>query len=311
MKILITGSTGLVGTALCSFLTSRQHQVLRMVRKARTGKDEISWDPYSGTVDKKALENLDAAVHLAGESISGGRWTIEKKRRIRSSRSRGTRFLAETLASLKNPPRVLISSSAIGYYGNRGEEILTEESSLGKGFLSDVCREWEMVTMPAFARGIRVAIVRTGMVLNPTGGALHKLLPLFRMGLGGVLGDGRQYMSWIALEDLIAVIHHLTQNDSIQGPVNATAPSPVTNLEFTRTLARILARPAVFRIPPCALRLMLGEMADELLLASTRAVPARLKDSGFHFQFSGMEDALRHMLVKPAVTEKGMGIQRT
>jgi uncharacterized protein (TIGR01777 family) len=300
MDILVTGSTGLIGSKLCSFLTADRHHVLRMVRKARTGADEVSWDPSSGKLDSGALEGIDTVIHLAGENIAGGRWTAKRKRRIRESRINGTHLLAQSLAHLSNPPKILISVSAVGYYGDRGEEQLVEESSPGTGFLPDLCREWEEATEPASRKGIRVVIPRLGTVLSPKGGALALMLPIFRLGIGGRIGSGRQYMSWIAMDDLIGVFHHAIHCESLRGPVNAVSPNPVTNLVFSKTLGHVLSRPVLFALPSLAARIVFGEMADEALLASAKVSAARLMDSGYQFRFPGLEDALRSAFQKPA-----------
>jgi uncharacterized protein len=298
MNILVTGASGLIGTALVSSLTSNGHGVTRLVRgQPRSGEKAARWDPMAGTIDASALEGADAAVHLAGENIAE-RWTAAKKVRIRDSRVKGTQLLCETLARLSSPPQVLVSASAIGYYGDRGEEILSEESPPGRGFLSEVCRAWEAATEPAQRQGIRVIQLRMGVVLSPAGGALAKILPPFRMGLGGVLGSGRQYMSWIALDDVVGVIQHAIVTDALQGPTNAAAPRAVTNQEFTKTLGKVLGRPTVMPLPAFAARLMFGEMADELLLASARIQPTKLLASGYRFRYPELEDALRHLLAK-------------
>lgn len=242
------------------------------------------------------MEARDAFVHLAGENIAAGRWTRARKARIRDSRVKVTRRLCESLAGLSQPPKVLVSASAVGYYGDRGEEVLTEESPAGMGFLSEVCRGWEAACEPAVQKGIRVVNLRTGMVLSAAGGVLPRMLLPFRMGLGGRIGSGRQFMSWIDLDDLVGVIFHALTCDTLAGPVNAVAPNPVINLEFTRTLGRVLRRPTFFCVPAWALRLALGEMADELLLASARVAPARLAASGYVFRYPELEGALRHVL---------------
>jgi len=272
---------------------------MRMVRKTSAGADEISWDPYSGRLDTGDLEGLDTVIHLAGENIAGGRWTAERKRRIRDSRMIGTRFLAQSLAQLARPPQTLISVSAVGYYGDRGEERLTEESGPGKGFLADLCREWESATEPASKRGIRVVTPRLGTVLSPKGGALALMLPVFRMGIGGRIGSGRQYMSWIAMEDLVGVLHHAMHCESLKGAVNAVSPNPVTNLLFSKTLGRVLSRPVFLALPSFAARIVFGEMAKEALLASARAIPAKLEGSGYTFRFPELEAALRYAFQKP------------
>ncbi len=298
MRVLVTGSTGLIGSKLSAFLINNNHRVARLVRRVPSGADEIGWNPSSGTLDASAMEGIDAAVHLAGESIAT-RWTIEKKRRIHDSRVQGTRLLAQSIARLSNPPKVLVSVSAIGYYGDRGEEQLTETDSMGSGFLPELCREWENATIAASQRGIRVVIPRIGMVLSAEGGALSLMLPVFRLGIGGRIGNGRQYMSWISIDDLVGIINHAITCESLQGPVNAVSPNPVTNQIFTKTLGQVLSRPALFALPSFAARLALGQMADEALLSSARVLPARLTESGYKFAFPELEDALRHILRKP------------
>jgi uncharacterized protein len=303
LNILITGSTGLIGSALTSYLIKSQHRVLRMVRRTPVNADEISWDPVSGTLDKSAIEGLDAVVHLAGANLADGRWTAKRKQSLRDSRIVGTRFLAQSLAHLFDPPKVFISISAIGYYGDRGEEELEEESDKGKGFLSDLCYEWEMATAAATMRHIRVVIPRVGMVLSPAGGALALMLPLFRLGIGGRIGNGHQYVSWIAIDDLMGIIDYAIHNEKLQGPVNAVSPDPVTNLVFTKTLGSVLSRPAAFALPAMAARLAFGQMADEVLLSSAKVLPSRLTKSGYRFVHPKLEDALRHILQIPAPQE--------
>jgi uncharacterized protein (TIGR01777 family) len=256
---------------------------------------DIRWDPAAGTLETSALEGSEAVVHLAGESLAE-RWTAEKKTRIRDSRVRGTRLLSQALAQLAMPPKVLVSASAMGYYGNRGEEILTEESPSGSGFLAEVCRAWEAATEPALQKGIRVVHLRFGLVLSPAGGALGKMLPVFRMGVGGTVGSGRQYVSWIARDDAVGAIHHAIMTETLQGPANAVAPHPVTNQEFTKTLGKALGRPTMVPLPAFAARLMFGEMADELLLASTRVRPVKLQATGYGYRYPELEVALRHLL---------------
>ena len=301
MNILVTGSSGLVGSALVPSLGNDGHAVTRLVRSAPApGESAVTWDPDRGQLSTAALEGIDAVVHLAGENIAAGRWTAARKARIRDSRVKGTGLLSETLARLERPPRVLVSASAIGYYGSRGDEVLTEKSHLGTGFLAEVCRDWEEATAPAARRGIRVAILRFGVIFSAHGGALPKMLTPFRLGLGGRIGDGRQYMSWVALDDTIGAIHHALATETLAGPVNVVAPQPVTNAEFTKTLGRVLGRPTVFPMPAFAARLAFGEMADELLLASQRVKPARLLDTHYQFRFPELEGALRHLLGKTA-----------
>jgi len=298
MNILVTGASGLVGSALASSLTSTGHGVTRLVRRQlHSGEKAARWDPLAGTIDASAFEGVDAVVHLAGENIAE-RWTAAKKVNIRDSRIKGTQVLCEALARLASPPKVLVSASAIGYYGDRGEEPLSEESAPGRGFLAEVCRVWEATTEPARQTGLRVVQLRFGVVLSPAGGALAKILPPFRLGLGGMLGSGRQYMSWIALDDAIGAIQHAIVTDSLQGPINAVAPQAVTNQEFTKTLGKVLGRPTVVPLPAFATRVMFGEMADELLLASARVQPAKLLASGYRFRYPELEGALRHLLAR-------------
>ncbi len=299
MKVLVSGSTGLVGSALVRDLAGGGHGVTRLVRSfPGAGLDGVRWDPEAGAVDLEGMEGHDAVVHLAGENIAGARWTPGRKARIRDSRVGGTRQLCDALQRLDRPPAVMVCASATGYYGDRGPEVLCEESPPGKGFLADVCREWEAATEGAARKGLRVVNLRIGMVLSAEGGALAKMLPAFRAGAGGRIGSGEQYMSWIALPDLVGVIRHALSSASLQGPVNAVAPHPVTNREFTKTLGRILGRPTVALLPAFAARLLFGEMADELLLASTRAAPAKLLASGYRFAFPELETALRPLLGK-------------
>ncbi len=297
MKVLVSGSRGLVGSALVPALARNGHFILRLVRRPPEPRaPELLWNPGEGILEREGLQGIDAVVHLAGESVAGGTWTAEQKARIRNSRVGGTALLCDTLATLDRPPKVLVSASATGYYGDRGDEILREESVPGTGFLAGVCREWEAATEPAVRKGIRVVLLRIGMVLSPAGGALGKMLPLFRSGLGGKLGSGRQYVSWIALDDLVGSILHVLSTPSLEGPVNAVAPHPLTNREFTKALGRAIGRPAVLPVPSFAARLTMGEMADELLLASTRVEPSKLISSGYRFLYPAIDEALRHLL---------------
>lgn len=297
MKIAITGASGLIGTELIPFLTTGGHTVIRMVRhKAKPG--EIEWYPDAGIIDRNALEGLDAVIHLAGDNIAEGSWTPEKKARIRESRVKSTRLLCETLAQLDNPPKVLICGSAIGYYGDRGDEILREESPGAQDFLGQVCHEWEDITEIAEKSGIRVVNLRIGVVLTPKGGALGKMLLPFKLGMGGRLGSGEQYMSWVAIDDVIGIIHYALVKDDIAGPLNVVSPNPVTNLEFTKTLGKVLVRPTIFPVPAAVLRLLFGEIADALLLASTRVHPGRLLANNYQFRFPELETAFRHVLGK-------------
>jgi uncharacterized protein (TIGR01777 family) len=287
----------MVGTALQSLLQQAGHEVRPLSRQKHEG-DSVLWSPAAGTIDQTALEGFDAVVHLAGENIAAGRWTPAQKTRIRDSRVDGTRLLSQALAKLQHKPRVLVSASAIGYYGDRGDEILDENSPPGKGFLADVCREWEAATVPAEQAAIRVVHLRFGVILSPTGGALAQMLTPFRLGLGGRLGSGRQYMSWITLDDAIGVIAHALIAEQLQGAVNAVTPEPVTNLAFTKALGQVLGRPTIFPVPAVAARLLLGEMADALLLSSARVLPRKLEASGYEFRYAALEHALRHLLGK-------------
>lgn len=297
MHVATTGSGGLVGSALVNFLHATGHRTLRLVRGV-PGEGQASWDPSRGTVDTGALEGVDAVVHLAGENIAAARWTPAQKQRIYSSRVDGTRLLSQTLAGLEQPPKIFISASAIGYYGNRGDEVLDEASSPGEGFLAQTACDWEAATQPAAKARIRVVLLRFGMILSVHGGALAKMLTPFRLGFGGRVGDGRQFWSWISLDDAVGAIHHALTSEPLSGPVNAVAPQPVTNLEFTKTLGRVLSRPTLFPMPAAAARLALGEMADELLLSSARVQPARLQQSGYPFRHPTLEVALRDLLEK-------------
>lgn len=299
MDIAITGSTGLIGEALRASLVADGHRVVRVVRRTATGADEITWDPAGGHLDPSDLVGLDAVVHLAGEGIAEKRWTDAQKDRILTSRTAGTGLVARALAdAVAEGPKVLVSGSAIGWYGDRGDEVLTEDSAPGTGFLADVCRRWEAAADPARDAGVRVAHARTGIVLDPDGGVLAKQLPLFRLGLGGRIGSGRQYMSWIAIEDEVAALRFLLEHD-VEGAVNLTAPSPVTNREFTEALGGALHRPAVVPVPGFGPKVLFGgELVDELLLASQRVQPARLVDAGFTFAQPELRPALDALLAR-------------
>jgi len=299
MKLAVTGSSGLVGSHLMPLLIGRGDDVIRLVRsRPQPGKKEIQWDPTSGDIALTGLEGLNGVVHLAGENIATGRWNTQKKKRIRDSRVQGTRLLAEYLTKLEPAPTVMVSASAIGFYGNRGAEQLTEESSPGDDFLAEVCQEWEKATEPLRKKEVRVVNLRFGVILSPSGGALKKMLLPFRMGLGGRVGDGRQYMSWISLDDVLHAILHTLSTDSLQGPVNVVSPHPLTNGEFTKILGRVLSRPTLFPMPAFAARLVFGEMADALLLSSTRVEPSGLLKSGYQFKHTELETTLRHLLHK-------------
>ena len=299
MRTLVTGSSGLIGSALVPFLTTGGHKAVPLVRRP-TGSSgsELHWNPEEDLVDETHLDGFDAVVHLAGENIAARRWSAKQKARIRDSRVKGTTLLARTLASLAHPPRVLISASAIGFYGDRGQDGLTEESTPGTGFLAETAQAWEQATEAAERKGIRVVRLRTGVVLSPAGGALKEMLLPFKLGVGGKVGSGEQWWSWIALDDVVGAIHHALTRDSVSGPVNLTAPHPVTNAEFTKTLGRVLSRPTIFPMPAFAARLAFGEMANELLLSSTRVEPRKLLATGYSFRYPELAPALRHLLGK-------------
>jgi uncharacterized protein (TIGR01777 family) len=294
MRVLVTGASGMIGSALVPLLEAGGHEVVRLTRSQQRGPGEYHWDPAAGTIDEAALEGLDAVVHLAGESVAG-RWTKSKKRGIRESRVNGTRLVSERIAGREDRPGVLACASAIGIYGDRGEELVTERSAPGTGFLAQVVREWEGATAPASEAGIRVVNLRFGIVQSADGGALATMLPIFRLGLGGRIGSGRQYVSWVAIDDVVGTIQHALTADPLSGPVNVVAPAPVTNAEYAHTLGRVLGRPALVPAPGFAVRLALGEFAQELL-GGQRVVPERLGGSGYAFRCAELEAALRHVL---------------
>lgn len=296
MKIAITGASGLIGRALAEIGQAKGHEVSRVVRTAASAAAAVAWNPEAGLVDPGRWEGHDAVVHLAGENIAARRWDARQKARIRSSRVDATRRLCEGLVRLEKPPRVLACASAIGFYGNRGDETLDESSPAGRGFLAEVCQEWEAAAEPARQAGIRVIHLRFGIVLSRHGGALARMLLPFRLGLGGPIGTGRQWMSWISLDDCAAAILHVLEADHVQGPVNVVSPQPVTNRDFVRTLGRVLRRPTWLSLPAPIARLALGEMADALLLASTRVVPRVLVDTGYRFAHADLETALRRLV---------------
>lgn len=293
MKLLISGSTGLIGQALTAAAMERGHEVTRLSRGNAVTAPRVLWDPVTGQIPLRLLEGFDAVVHLAGESIAAGRWTAARKKRIRDSRVYGTSNLVKALTSLERPPRIFLSASAIGFYGDRGNDILAEDSVAGEGFLPSVCREWEAAADPLRSAGLRVAHARFGIVLSRRGGALPKMLLPFRLGLGGAMGNGRQWWSWVALPDVVEALLHILNNDSLSGPVNVTAPGAVTNRAFTDTLGRVLRRPTVMPLPGFVARLLMGEMASALLLASARVEPRRLAQSGFQFRFPDLATALK------------------
>ncbi|MGE0227227.1 MAG: TIGR01777 family oxidoreductase [Dehalococcoidia bacterium] len=299
MRVAVTGSSGLVGTALVARLRAGGHEVVRVRRGARAD-DGVAWLPDEGWIEDGAFEGSDAVVHLAGESIGDGRWTTRRKRAIRDSRIDSTRLLVEHMATLKQPPQVFVCGSAVGYYGDRGDQELDEGSGAGEGFLAGVVQDWEREAARAGQFGTRVVSVRTAVVLAPRGGALQRMLTPFRFGVGGRLGSGRQWMSWITLEDEVCAIEWVLLHDDLSGPVNLAAPHPVTNREFTKALGRQLTRPALFPAPSLALRVMLGEMAEELLLQGQRVLPEKLLRSGFRFAHETVEEGLRAVLATPA-----------
>ena len=294
-RILVSGVSGPIGAALLPSLRRSGRSVVRLVRRP-TGEEEICWDPAT-PISPDAVSGFDAVIHLAGESIIG-RWTDAKKKEIRESRVASTRNLAQALASTKLKPAVFISSSAIGYYGDRGGEILKEESAPGTGFLADVCNEWESASQSAAKADIRTVQIRTGIVLSTTGGALAKMLTPFRLGLGGILGTGRQWMSWIDIQDMVGAIHHILKTDQLRGPVNMVAPAPVTNLEFTKALAAVLKRPAIFPMPVFMVKLAFGEMGETVLLGSQRVEPTKLVSSGYPFRFRDLQASLAGLLAR-------------
>lgn len=297
-RILVSGASGPIGTALLPSLKSAGATISRLVRKgakySAADEQQIPWDPMQALSPESVLA-FDAVIHLAGESIVG-RWTDSKKREIRDSRVKGTSSLAQALASATQKPQVFVSGSAIGYYGDRGDELLNEQSTAGHGFLSEVCVEWEAAARPAIDAGIRTVLMRTGVVLSPKDGALGEMLTPFKLGIGGRIGSGRQWMSWIDVQDMVGAIHFALQNANIRGPVNMVATNPVTNEEFTKTLAAVLSRPAIFPVPAFAVKLGFGEMGETALLGSQRVEPRVLMNSGYSFKFSGLQNSLKHVL---------------
>jgi uncharacterized protein (TIGR01777 family) len=306
MKIIVSGASGLIGSALVPALREEGHEVVALCRapQAFAGALGLVWNPETGFIDRAGFEGCDAVVHLAGENIAGARWTLAFKQRLRDSRVRGTQLLAETLARLKRPPAVLVCASATGIYGDRGDEVLTEDSPPGTGFLAGLGRDWEAAAEPARAAGLRVVHLRFGVVLSARGGALAKLLPVFRAGLGGPLGHGRQWWPWLALDDAVGVARFALARPALSGPVNAVAPGLVTQAEFARTLGRVLGRPAWLPTPAWALRLALGEMADAALLAGARVRPERLLAAGYPFRRGELGAALRAGLARPLAAAK-------
>lgn len=296
MKILLTGASGLVGKLLIPVLKKDDHQIVRLVRsKDQANENTVYWSPLSGEIEVDRLRHIDAVIHLAGEPIMG-RWTDKKKERIRQSRADATHFLCKQLVQLTPPPRTLIAASAIGYYGNRPDAWVDEDAPSGTGFLPEVCSAWEEATESARKGGIRVVNLRIGIVLSPDGGALAQMLTPFRLGMGGKIGDGKQYMSWLMLEELIGMIQFALRTESLSGPVNAVAPNPVTNLEMTRILGSLVHRPTIFAVPSLAVRILFGEMGIDLLLAGARVKPVRLSEAGYEFKHPDLEQALGQVL---------------
>lgn len=300
MKVLISGASGLIGKALQKALNESGNEVFTLVRNRKeVSPNAIFWDPKNNLVDNALLEDFDAIVNLSGEGIAAGRWTVDRKKAILDSRIDSTKTLVDALIHLNHPPKVLINASAVGYYGDRGEEICTEETGSGSGFLADVCRQWEAVAMPAVQHGIRTVFLRFGVVLSADGGAFARMLPFFKLGVGGKLGSGEQYMSWISIDDLVGIIIFAINHENVRGPVNTVAPAPVKNSEFTDVLGKALNRPTVLTIPAFMLRFLLGnEMADEVLLGSTRAEPKQITQSGYLFKHPDLESAVNYLLDK-------------
>jgi hypothetical protein len=297
MDVLISGASGLIGTALSHTLVANGHRVVRLRRGGVTNGNDVTWEPTAGRIDAPALEAIDAVVHLAGEGIGEKRWSDEQKRKILESRTRGTELLVGALATREQKPKVLVSASAIGYYGDRGDELLTEVSTPGRDFLAHVCEQWEAATAPASDAGIRVVNVRTGIVLARKGGALGRLLIPFKLGLGGRVGSGHQYMSWVSIDDEVGAILHAIDNGAINGPMNATGPNPVTNAEFTATLGHVLHRPTLLPTPLAPLKVVYGgELVESLLLFSQRVEPTKLRATGYEFRHPSLEAALRSVL---------------
>jgi uncharacterized protein (TIGR01777 family) len=297
-KILITGASGMIGSHLTRVLEASEYTVLSAVRREACNDREVRWVPERGEIDRAKLQGIDGVVHLAGANIAGQRWSAAYKQEIRESRVKGTRLISEAIASLDPKPRVFACASAIGYYGDRGDAVLDESAAPGEGFLPEVCLAWENSCEAARAAGIRTVNMRTGVVLSTEGGALKSMLLPFKLGVGGKVGSGKQYFSWMVLDDIVSAMKFVLENDSLCGPVNLVSPHAVTNYEFTNTLGKVLSRPTIFPMPAFAARLALGEMADGLLLASTRVVPTKLKEAGFQCAYPQLEPALRHLLRK-------------
>jgi len=301
LNVLISGAGGVVGSVMIPFLTTGGHRVVRLVRRnplAEKETESVFWNPASGELDPNAIQGIDTVIHLAGENIGEGKWTKEKKRRIIESRTKGTALIAKTIAELNPPPKVMICASAVGYYGHRKDWIMTEKEGPGNDFISQVCYEWEKAASPAIEKGIRVVFMRIGIALTPAGGALKRLLSHFQIGLGGKIASGSQFMSWVGIDDVIGAIYHTVSHEELEGAVNLVSPNPVTNLEFTNRLGKVLLRPVRFTIPALAVKLAFGEMGKEVLLSSTRVQPVKLLESGYKFRNLELEGALRHLLGK-------------
>jgi len=296
MRILISGASGLIGSHLAPFLSQNGHTVQRLVRRAPADDSEVWWDPDAERMDAAPLNGVDAVIHLAGKNLADARWTPALKKQFLASRVRSTHLLAMAAAKAQNPPKIFLSASAIGYYGHCGNAHITESNPPGEDFLATLCRDWEAASQPAAEAGIRLARMRIGIVLSPQGGALAQMLPLFRLGLGGPLGAGRQYMSWIHIQDILGAILHILETGALSGPVNLVGPNPATNRELSRALGRALGRPAILPAPATALRLAFGEMADAALLSSARVIPEKLLETGYEFKFPDLDAALRDLL---------------
>jgi uncharacterized protein len=296
MRVVVTGASGLVGSALVKSLESDHHEVIRLVRRAPGGPNEVRWDP-NGQPDAALVDGADAVVHLAAETISGW-WTENKKSRILNSRVRGTETISHAIARAERKPRVFLSASGVGYYGSRKDEVLTESSSSGTGFLADLARQWEAATQPAVRAGVRVVLLRISIVLSKHGGALPQMLPPFKMGLGGKVGNGKQYWPWITIADMVSAIRFALDNETLSGPVNICAPQQTTNRDFTKALGRVLRKPTFFPLPSVVVTLTLGEMGQEALLTSERVEPTKLRNAGFQFKHAEIEQALRAVLLE-------------